>query len=68
MTHQNLISQLPEEMRLGHHTLDYGRLLRALDTGQCLVTSDRIAAKDGHCRTFIADIRPRTRVHGGEVS
>jgi hypothetical protein len=68
MTHKNLISQLPDEIRLGHSDLDYGRLLRSLDTGQCLITSDRISSKDGRTRSFVTDIRPRTRVHGGEVS
>ena len=68
ITYKNLISQLPDEIRLGHSDLDYGRLLRSLDTGQCLITSDRISSKDGRMRSFIANIRPRTRVHGGEVS
>jgi hypothetical protein len=68
VTQRNLISQTPDEVRLGHSALDYSRLLRSLDTGQCLVTSDRISSKDGRARSFIADVRPRTRVHGGEVS
>jgi DNA helicase HerA-like ATPase len=68
VTHRNLISQLPDEIRLGHDELDYSRLLRSLDTGQCVVTSDRISARGGRTRTFVADVRPRTRVHGGEVS
>jgi hypothetical protein len=68
ITNKNLISQLPDEIRLGHSELDYGRLLRALDTGQCLITSDRISSKEGRMRSFIGNIRPRTRVHGGEVS
>lgn len=68
VTHKNLISQLPDEMRLGHDELDYSRLLRSLDTGQCVITSDRISSRGARTRTFIADVRPRTRVHGGEVS
>jgi uncharacterized protein len=68
ITNQNLISQLPDEIRLGHQILDYPKLLRQLDTGQCLVTSDRISSRSGPIRSFITDIRPRTRVHGGEVS
>lgn len=68
LTEKNLISPLPEDIRLGHDTLDYPRLLRSLDTGQCLVSSDRIFSKDHRARSFIAEVRPRTRVHGGEVS
>lgn len=68
MTYRNLISPLPEEIRLGHHILDFPKLLRSLETGQCLVTSDRIASKDGVFRSLVTNIRPRTRVHGGEVS
>jgi DNA helicase HerA-like ATPase len=68
ITERNLISQLPDEMRLGHHALDYQRLIRSLETGQCLVTSERIASKDGRPRSFVLQVRPRTRVHGGEVS
>ena len=67
-TERNLISQMPEEIRLGNHLLQYGRLLRSLDTGQCLITSDQIGSRNGLSRALIADIRPRTRVHGGEVS
>jgi hypothetical protein len=68
LTEKNLISPLPDDIRLGHDTLDYPRLLRSLDTGQCLVSSDRIFSKDNRARSFIAEVRPRTRVHGGEVS
>lgn len=68
VSHKNLISHLPDEMRLGNHQLDFSKLLRSLETGQCIVTSDRIASKDGRSRTFAMDVRPRTRVHGGEVS
>jgi hypothetical protein len=67
-TERNLISLSPDEVRLGNHSLDYGKLLRSLETGQCLVTSDRIVSKEGRARNFILDVRPRTRVHGGEVS
>jgi hypothetical protein len=67
-TQRNLISHLPDEVRLGNHQLDYGKLLRSLETGQCLITSDRIGSRDGRSRTFVLDVRPRTRVHGGEVS
>ncbi len=68
ITQSNLISPLPDDIRLGHDTLDYAKLLRSLGTGQCLITSDRIYSKDNRNRSFIADVRPRTRVHGGEVS
>lgn len=68
ISHKNLISHLPDEIRLGNHQLDFGKLLRSLETGQCVVTSDRITSKDGRSRTFAMDVRPRTRVHGGEVS
>ncbi len=68
ITHKNLISHLPDEIRLGNHQLDFSKLLRSLETGQCVITSDRIVAKDGRSRTFVMDVRPRTRVHGGEVS
>jgi DNA segregation ATPase FtsK/SpoIIIE-like protein len=68
ITQKNLLSQLPDEMRLGHEDLDYSRLLRSLDTGQCVITSDRISTRGTRTRTFIVDVRPRTRVHGGEVS
>jgi uncharacterized protein len=67
-THRNLLSSVPDELRLGHHAIEYDRLLRSLETGQCVVTSDRIVSKDGRSRVFILDVRPRTRVHGGEVS
>jgi DNA helicase HerA-like ATPase len=67
-TERNKICIFPEEFRLGDQSLDYSRLLRSLDTGQCLVTSSRISSKGNVRRAFIADIRPRTRVHGGEVS
>jgi DNA helicase HerA-like ATPase len=68
LTENNLISQMPDDIRLGHDTLNYSRLLRSLDTGQCLITSDRIFSKDNRARSFITEVRPRTRVHGGEVS
>ena len=35
-TERNLISLLPDEVRLGNHALDYGKVLRSLETGQCL--------------------------------
>lgn len=68
LTEKNLISPMPDDIRLGHDTLDYARLLRSLETGQCLVSSDRIFSRDNRARSFIAEVRPRTRVHGGEVS
>jgi DNA helicase HerA-like ATPase len=68
ITYKNLISSMPDDLRLGDHQLDYSRLLRSLDTGQCVITSDRISCRGTGQRSFIADIRPRTRVHGGEVS
>ena len=69
VTHRNLISPFPDEVRLGDQTLDYTKMLRSLDTGQCLVSSDQIASAGGRmARSFVATVRPRTRVHGGEVS
>jgi uncharacterized protein len=68
LTQRNLISRLPDEIRFGNHILEYDKLLRSLDTGQCVVTSDRVSSKEGLNRSFILDVRPRTRVHGGEVS
>ncbi len=65
---RNLISEYPEEVRLGHVKCDFTRLVRTLPTGHCFVTSDRIHSKDGLRRAFILEVRPRTRVHGGEVS
>ena len=68
LTQRNLISHLPEEVRFGNHVLQYEKLLRSLETGQCVVTSDRVFSREGLTRSFILDVRPRTRVHGGEVS
>jgi hypothetical protein len=68
LSERNLISLMPDEVRFGNHSLDYGKVLRSLETGQCLVTSDRISSKDTRTRSFIMNVRPRTRVHGGEVS
>jgi hypothetical protein len=65
---RNLISEYPSQVRLGNVECDFSRLVRTLQTGQCFVTSDRVSCKESLRRSFVLDVRPRTRVHGGEVS
>lgn len=64
----NLISSWPDEVRLGDRDCEFEEAIRSLKTGRCMISSDRIEVRGSKPRCFFMDVRPRTRVHGGEVS
>jgi uncharacterized protein len=68
LARSNLISSWPDEVRIGERDCSFEDAIRSLKTGRCIVSSDRIEARGSKSRCFFMDVRPRTRVHGGEVS
>jgi hypothetical protein len=69
ITESNLQAPMPEKVVLRQRACGYDSLIRSLETGQCVVASARTStARDGQGRAFVMNVRPRVRVHGGEVS
>jgi hypothetical protein len=68
-TRRNMQSAWPESVKLRDRSLEYAALIRSLDVGQAVVCSSHMRAeRDGApLRSFIMNVRPRVRVHGGET-
>ncbi len=68
-TRRDMQSVWPESVKLRDRALDYSSLIRSLDIGQAVVCSSHIRLERDNVpgRTFIMNIRPRIRVHGGET-
>jgi hypothetical protein len=56
---RNLKSNMPDEVKFANNVLAFDQLLRALETGQALVSNTETE------RAFVMDVRPRVSVHGG---
>ena len=68
-TWRDMQSAWPESVKLRDRELDYGSLIRSLDVGQAVVCGShiRLERDSGGSRSFIMNVRPRIRVHGGET-
>jgi hypothetical protein len=68
-TWRDMQSVWPSTVKLRDRNLDYGSLIRSLDVGQAVVCSShiRLERESGAARSFIMNVRPRIRVHGGET-
>jgi len=68
-TWRDMQSVWPTTVKLRDRDLDYGSLIRSLDVGQAVVSSShiRLEREGGAARSFIMNVRPRIRVHGGET-
>jgi hypothetical protein len=64
----NLLALYPREVTDGHRDLDFPQLVRSLDRGQAIISASHARAREILDRIFVAQIRPRITVHGGEVS
>jgi hypothetical protein len=69
ITERDMQSRWPPTVRLRDRALDYADVVRSLDVGQAIVCSSliRLEREQGAARTFIMNVRPRIRVHGGET-
>ena len=69
VTWRDMQSVWPGSVKLRDRSLDYGSLIRSLDVGQAVVCSSHIRLdRDSTAgRTFVMNVRPRIRVHGGET-
>lgn len=69
VTWRDMQSAWPSTVRLRDRELDYPSLVRSLDVGQAVVCSShiRLERDSGAARSFIMNVRPRIRVHGGET-
>jgi uncharacterized protein len=69
ITYRDMQSAWPENVRLRDRPLEYASLIRSLDVGQAVVCSShiRLERDAGAARSFIMNVRPRIRVHGGET-
>ena len=68
VSERNLLGIYPREAMLGHESLDYAQLVRALGPGQAIVSaSHATAGGEPLQRIFALQVRPRISVHGGEV-
>jgi hypothetical protein len=69
ITWRNMQSPWPASVKLRDRSLEYGALIRSLDVGQAVVCSSHMRAdrEGAQLRSFIMNIRPRVRVHGGET-
>ena len=67
-TRADMQSAWVDSVKLRDRDLDYGSLIRSLGTGQAIVSSSRIVLErdSGVARTFVMNVRPRVRIHGGE--
>jgi hypothetical protein len=68
-TWRDMQSAWPVSVKLRDRDLDYGSLIRSLDVGQAVVCGShiRLERDAGGNRSFIMNVRPRIRVHGGET-
>ena len=68
-TRQDMQSVWPSSVKLRDRALDYPTLIRSLDVGQAVVCSSHIRfdRESTLGRSFIMNVRPRVRVHGGET-
>lgn len=68
-TWRDMQSAWPTSVKLRDRALDYASLIRSLDVGQAVVCGShiRIDRDSGASRSFIMNVRPRIRVHGGET-
>jgi hypothetical protein len=69
LTYRDLQAPWPKEVKIRERSLDYADAIRSLDVGQAVVSSSRIQLEREGApgRTFIMNVRPRVRVHGGET-
>jgi hypothetical protein len=69
VTWRDMQSTWPESVKLRDRALDYATLIRSLDVGQAVVSSShiRLDRDSGAARSFVMNVRPRIRVHGGET-
>jgi len=69
VTWRDMQSAWPESVKLRDRTLDYPTLIRSLDVGQAVVSSShiRLERDSSAARSFVMNVRPRIRVHGGET-
>ena len=69
LTYRDLQAPWPKDVKIRERSLDYADTIRSLDVGQAVVSSSRIQLERESTpgRTFIMNIRPRVRVHGGET-
>lgn len=69
ITEKNMQALMPDKIVLKQRKLSYDGLIRSLDVGQCVVASARtVTPRENQERAFVMTVRPRIRVHGGEVS
>jgi hypothetical protein len=68
-TWRDMQSAWPTSVKLRDRELEYGSLIRSLDVGQAVVSGSniRVDRDSGTSRSFIMNVRPRIRVHGGET-
>jgi uncharacterized protein len=68
-TWRNMQSAWPESVKIRERVLEYAALIRSLDVGQAVVCSShmRTEREGAPLRSFIMNVRPRIRVHGGET-
>jgi hypothetical protein len=66
---RNMQSAWPESVKLRDRSLEFAPLIRSLDVGQAVVCSSHMRAEreGAPMRSFIMNVRPRVRVHGGET-
>lgn len=69
VTWRDMQSAWPTAVRLRDRELEYANLIRSLDVGQAVVCSShiRLEREGSAARSFIMNVRPRVRVHGGET-
>jgi DNA helicase HerA-like ATPase len=69
VTWRNMQSAWPSSVKLRDRSLEYATLIRSLDVGQAVVSSShiRLERDNGAARSFVMNVRPRIRVHGGET-
>lgn len=65
---KNLLAVFPKEVRDGNRDLDFANLVRGLERGQAIVSASHAFADEPVHRIFVAQIRPRITMHGGEVA
>jgi hypothetical protein len=68
-TWRNMQSEWPAKLKIRDRELEYAALIRSLDVGQAAVCSSHMRAEreGAPLRSFIMNVRPRVRVHGGET-
>ena len=68
-TWRNMQSAWPERVKIRDRALEYAALIRSLDVGQAVVSSShmRTEREGAPLRSFVMNVRPRVRVHGGET-